>query len=101
MLWTNVAISWWLLSVPLYAELIPYEPLDYKIGELLLGQTNGFGFTSPWMPAGFNARVPEGFEMRAGGLQFQTLAITGTNHVAADGIPKEYPRINGTIWISN
>ena len=84
-----------LLRSPVLAVLIAYEPFDYKKGELLLGKTNGIGFTSAWMPAGFNAKVPEGFEIRAGRLEFQDLATKGTNHVSADAVPKEYGEIYG------
>src|SRR6266404_7734239 len=78
-----------------FGALIAYEPFDYKAGELLLGKTNGFGFSGPWIPAGFNARVPEGFEIRAGRLEFQNLATEGTNHVSADQVPKDYEEIYG------
>jgi hypothetical protein len=81
------------LSAP--AALIAYEPFDYQSGELLLGKTNGFGFASAWMPGGFNARVPEGFEIRPGRLVYQNLATKGTNHVSADQVAKEYNHIYG------
>ena len=84
-----------LSRVTVWGVLIAYEPFDYPKGELLLGKTNGFGFTSPWMPAGFNARVPEGFEVRAGRLGYENLATQGTNHVSADQVPKEYYQIYG------
>jgi hypothetical protein len=77
------------------ATLIAYEPFDYPAGELLLGKTNGFGFTNAWSPAGFNARVPEGFELRPGRLQFANLATRGTTRVAAEGVHKEYSEIYG------
>src|SRR5206468_8298965 len=84
-----------LLRASAFGVLIAYEPFDYKKGELLFGKTNGFGFTSAWMPAGFNAKVPEGFEIRAGRLEFQNLATQGTNHVSVDQVPKEYEQIYG------
>ena len=84
-----------LVQSSLFGALIAYEPFDYKAGELLMGQTNGLGFTSPWKPAGFNAKVPEGFEIRAGRLEFQNLATQGTNHVSASAVPKEYGEIYG------
>jgi hypothetical protein len=90
-----LVVAFVLVRVSASGALVAYEPFDYKKGELLLGKTNGFGFTGPWMSAGFNARVAEGFEVRAGRLKFENLATQGTNHVSADQVPKEYGEIYG------
>jgi hypothetical protein len=67
--------------------LIAYEPFDYEANVPVVGQTNGFGFTSAWVPGGFNARLFDLFHINAGALTFPGLATKGTNHASGEAPP--------------
>jgi hypothetical protein len=72
--------------LPLRAALLAYEPFDYPDGTPLLQQTNGLGFTSNWIPGGFNASIHEVFRIKAGAMKYPGLATQGTNHASAEAV---------------
>jgi hypothetical protein len=78
------------------AALVVYEPFDYPADTPLVGKTNGIGFTSAWVPGGFNARLFDLFKVDRGALTYPNLAAKGTNHAAADAPPPGTPGIAGT-----
>lgn len=77
------------------AALIAYEPFDYEANVPIVGQTNGFGFTSAWVPGGFNARLFDLFHIHSGALAFPGLATKGTNHASGEAPPPGTPGIAG------
>jgi hypothetical protein len=77
------------------AALIAYEPFDYEANVPIVGQTNGFGFTSAWVPGGFNARLFDLFHINSGALTFPGLATKGTNHAGGEAPPPGTPGIAG------
>jgi hypothetical protein len=77
------------------AALIAYEPFDYPTHAPLVGQTNGIGFSSGWLPGGFNATLFDLFTMERGALPYPALATKGTNHVSGATPPDGTPGIAG------
>jgi hypothetical protein len=77
------------------AALIAYEPFDYEANGPIVGQTNGFGFSSAWVPGGFNARLFDLFHINSGALSFPGLATKGTNHATGEAPPPGTPGIAG------
>lgn len=84
-----------LIASPARAALIVYEPFDYAANVPIVGQTNGIGFTSAWVPGGFNARLFELFHIDAGALTYPGLATKGTNHASGEAPPLGTPGIAG------
>lgn len=85
---SSVAAVCLLLSVSASrAALIAYEPFDYEANVPVVGQTNGFGFTSTWAPGGFNAWLFDLFHINSGALTFPGLATRGTNHASGEAPP--------------
>jgi len=82
-------------AVPGRAALLVYEPFDYPPDAPIVGQTNGMGFTSAWVPGGFNARLFDLFRMNRGALIYPNLAIKGTNRASGDAPPPGTPGIAG------
>lgn len=78
-----------------HAALLAYEPFDYPPDAPIVGQTNGMGFTSAWVPGGFNARLFDLFRMNRGALIYPNLATKGTNHASAEAPPPGTPGIAG------
>src|SRR5687767_2235543 len=77
------------------AALLAYEPFDYTNNTALVGQTNGIGFASRWMPGGFNAQLFDLFKMKPGALTYPGLATKGTNHLSAEAPPSNVFGIAG------
>jgi hypothetical protein len=69
-----------LLSLPdkpaaqtLASETFSYSPP----GADLLGQAGGTGFIGAWVPGGFNASIHDSYDVAAGSLVFEELAVNG------------------------
>ena len=75
-----------LMRFQLHAALLVYEPFDYPADASLLQQTNGLGFSSPWIPGGFNATIHDVFRIKAGPMKYPGLATQGTNHASIEAI---------------
>jgi hypothetical protein len=70
------------------AALLAYDGFDYApAGSDLLGNSGGFGFSTPWRPGGFNASINTNYDVQSGSLSFGGLVTSGnrvqTNAVTA------------------
>lgn len=66
------------------AALIAYEPFDYPAETSVMNGNGGFGFNSPWLPGGFNAKLPNLYRTADGVLDYPGLAMQGSTHVKGE-----------------
>jgi hypothetical protein len=70
------------------AALLAYDGFNYApAGSDLLGNSGGFGFSTPWQPGGFNASINTNYDVQSGSLSSGALVTSGnrvsTNPVTA------------------
>ncbi|MGH9362269.1 MAG: hypothetical protein ACRD2T_10160, partial [Thermoanaerobaculia bacterium] len=99
------------LAGKLGAQTAASEPFAYSPpGADLQGQAGGTGFAGPWAPGGFNASIHDSYDIAAGSLAFQELAVSGnrmqsapTNAIAGLSRPLAVPIAAGdttTLYFS-
>ena len=64
------------------ATLVAYDGFNYgPAGSDLQGNGGGFGFSSPWIPGGFNASINNNYDIATGSLGFGSLLTSGNSVV--------------------
>jgi hypothetical protein len=83
----SVAVLACLVSQPVSAALIAYEPFDYApVGSDLLGKAGGDGFSGAWQVGGFNASIQNNYDIEVDPPAFGTLLRSGQSvHTPAVG----------------
>jgi hypothetical protein len=68
------------------AALLAYDGFNYApAGSDLLGNSGGFGFSTPWRPGGFNASINTNYDVQTGSLSFGALLTSG-NRVSTSAV---------------
>lgn len=75
-----------LLPTVAEAALLAYDGFDYApAGSDLLGNSGGFGFSTPWRPGGFNASINTNYDLQSGSLPSGGLVTSG-NRVSTNAV---------------
>ena len=68
------------------AALLAYDGFNYApAGSDLLGNSGGFGFSTPWQPGGFNASINTNYDVQSGSLSSGGLVTSG-NRVSTNAV---------------
>ncbi len=68
------------------AALLAYDGFNYApVGSDLLGNSGGFGFSTPWQPGGFNASINTNYDVQNGSLSSGGLVTSG-NRVSTNAV---------------
>jgi hypothetical protein len=77
--------AYW-FPIAAHAALLAYDGFNYApAGADLLGNSGGFGFSTPWRPGGFNASINTNYDVQNGSLSFGGL-MTGGGRVSTNAV---------------